>query len=102
MGQWDPAKDEGDGNQCKAYGAAGILRQPTRLHIPWQDDNTLKVETDYGMQTRLFNFSKSQPGGPPTWQGISLAEWIVAGGTRDYWPRGGDLKVVTTNMKPGY
>src|SRR5216110_1358822 len=39
---WDPAKDEAAGDQCKAYGAAGLMRIPTRLHITWQDDNTLK------------------------------------------------------------
>jgi len=44
--EWDPAKDEAAGNQCKAYGAAGLMRLPTRLHITWQDDNTLKIETD--------------------------------------------------------
>src|SRR3984957_13921618 len=41
---WDPAKDEAAGNQCKSYGAGGIMRVPGRLHITWQDDNTLKVE----------------------------------------------------------
>src|SRR5439155_6288146 len=45
---WDPAKDEAAGEQCRAYGAAGIMRLPTRLHITWQDANALKVETDYG------------------------------------------------------
>src|SRR5438552_18105533 len=25
---WDPAKDETAGEQCKAYGAAGIMRMP--------------------------------------------------------------------------
>src|SRR5262252_11171817 len=40
---WDPAKDKASGNQCRAYGAAGILRLPGRLHITWQDDNTLKL-----------------------------------------------------------
>src|SRR3954454_18567559 len=25
---WDPAKDESGGNQCKAYGAAGVIRMP--------------------------------------------------------------------------
>jgi hypothetical protein len=30
---WDPAKDEAAGEQCKAYGAAGIMRMPARLHI---------------------------------------------------------------------
>lgn len=109
---WDPARDEAEGNQCKAYGAAGILRQPTRLHITWQDDNTLKMETDYGTQTRLFHFvmpqvaggpatTKPEPQGAPTWQGYSAAEWIIQGG-RGNWPLGGNLKVVTTNMKPGY
>src|SRR4051794_39039742 len=49
---WDPAKDEAAGEQCKAYGAAGLMRMPTRLHITWQDDNTIKVEADAGTQTR--------------------------------------------------
>src|ERR1051325_3055069 len=44
--KWDPAKDEADGNACKSYGAAAIMRVPGRLHISWQDDTTLKIETD--------------------------------------------------------
>src|SRR5207244_199440 len=28
---WDPAKDEREGNACKAYGAAAIMRVPGRL-----------------------------------------------------------------------
>ena len=54
---WDPAKDEADGAQCKAYGAVGAMRQPGRLHITWADDNTLKVETEAGTQTRLLRFA---------------------------------------------
>src|SRR6267142_5988909 len=42
---WDPAKDERDGNACRSYGAAGIMRVPGRVHITWQDENTLKIET---------------------------------------------------------
>jgi hypothetical protein len=42
---WDPAKDEAAGEQCRAYGAGGIMRLPGRLRISWQDDTTLKVET---------------------------------------------------------
>ena len=53
---WDPAKDEAAGEACKAYGAPGLMRGPTRLRITWLDDDTLKLETDYGMQTRLFEF----------------------------------------------
>src|SRR5438105_3694362 len=28
---WDPAKDEAEGNQCKAYGAVGVMQRPGRL-----------------------------------------------------------------------
>ena len=99
---WDPAKDEAAGEQCKSYGAANIMRVPGRLHITWQDDMTLRIDTDAGMQTRLFCFRPSQPpNGEPTWQGYSVAEWEVSGGRGDV-PKGGDLKVVTTRMRPGY
>src|SRR5689334_1508059 len=45
---WDPAKDEAAGNQCKAYGAAAVMRNPGRLHIAWENDTTLKIDTDAG------------------------------------------------------
>lgn len=127
---WDPAKDEAAGLQCKSYGAANIMRVPGRLHVTWQDDNTLKVETDAGTQTRLLHFGTGQaPSGQPEWQGFSVATWeggpagrggrggggggaqaaaaaastTEAGGTSDgQRPRGGTLKVVTTHMRPGY
>jgi hypothetical protein len=110
---WDPAKDEAAGEQCKAYGAAGVMRLPTRLHVTWQDDNTLKVETDAGMQTRLFHFGKG-PGAGGDWQGVSVASWDTpqpairnSFGGLDFGfqpppPPGGSLKVVTTKMRPGY
>jgi hypothetical protein len=110
---WDPAKDEAAGEQCKAYGAAGIMRMPTRLHITWQDDNTLKLETDAGTQTRIFRFGAPQGAGGD-WQGVSSASWdypraqVVTGfGGIDFGfepppPPGGSLKVVTTKLKPGY
>ena len=55
---WDPAKEEASGEVCKAYGAPALLRVPGRLHITWQDDQTLKLETDAGQQTRLFHFER--------------------------------------------
>ena len=58
---WDPAKDRASGNACKSYGAAAILQVPGRLHIYWQDDNTLRMDTDSGTQTRLFHFGGSPP-----------------------------------------
>jgi hypothetical protein len=103
---WDPAKDEAAGEQCKAYGAAGILRIPTRLHITWQDDTTLKLETDAGTQTRLLSFGPPQ-GDANGWQGVSQASWdyprpLFPGRGAPAAPPGGALKVVTTKMKPGY
>jgi hypothetical protein len=101
---WDPAKDEAAGEQCKSYGAPAIMRVPGRVHITWDNDTTLKVEMDAGQQTRLFHFGEFQPpGGPPTWQGNSVASWEMAGGGRGRGaPSGGSLKVVTRGMRAGY
>src|SRR5207342_3153906 len=76
--KWDPAVDEAAGNACKSYGAGNIMRVPGRLHISWQDDATLKIETDAGQQTRLLHFTGT-PGGEPSWQGYSAATWELAG-----------------------
>ena len=56
---WDPAADERAGNQCRSYGAGGIMNVPGRLHITWQDADTLRLETDAGTQTRLFHFAQT-------------------------------------------
>jgi hypothetical protein len=109
---WDPAKDEAAGEQCKAFGAAGLMRMPTRLRITWQDDNTLKLETDAGTQTRTFHFKGPEPPGGD-WQGASMASWdfprppVEVGfgglGFSIAPPNpGGSLRVVTTRMRPGY
>src|SRR2546427_6180125 len=101
--QWDPAKDEAAGEQCKSYGAPAIMRVPGRVHITWDNDTTLKVEMDAGQQTRLFPFGEAQPAsGPPAWQGNSVANWEAGGGRRGGPPAGGALKVVTTGLRPGY
>lgn len=105
---WDPAKDAADGNQCKAYGAIGVMQRPGRLHIAWVDENTLKIETDAGTQTRLLHFGQAPPvSGEPTWQGTSEASWQMPGagrrgGAQPAGVRSGMLKVVTTNLRAGY
>jgi hypothetical protein len=104
---WDPGKDEASGDQCKAYGAAAIMRMPTRLHIIWQDDNTLRLDTDAGSQSRLFHFRGSTiETTDPQWQGTSSAQWeFVRTKVPPHVPgpiRGGSLKVVTTRLRPGY
>jgi hypothetical protein len=129
---WDPAQAVAAGEECRAFGAGGIMRLPTRLRIDWADDATLKVETDAGQQTRLFRFGESRgPEGEPSWQGHSVAEWLGVPRTAGLFgfgppppdapaappdvPAGaarsapvarpaamGSLRVVTTNLRPGY
>jgi hypothetical protein len=128
---WDLARDESSGNACKPFGVAGLMRMPGRVHISWQDDDTLKVEFDAGTQTRLLHFGAGKPpSGEKTWQGYSTAQWEIAGqavnldrngipngpspagggaGNRGRGgagrggpPRGGSLKVDTTNFRDGY
>lgn len=99
---WDPVADRREGNECRPYGAGGIMRVPGRLHITWQDDNTLRVDTDAGSQTRLFHFADFEPAAEPGWQGDSAAQWELVGAVRGQPPTGGSLKVVTTHARPGY
>jgi hypothetical protein len=126
---WDAAQDIAQGKQCLSYGAPAIMRQPSRVHITWDNDNTLKVEIDAGKQTRLFAFGAPRQSAEATLQGSSLAQWQSPQITRFYTSKisardtdtpgfrgqapvgapppdtrklGGTLKVVTTHLKPGY
>ena len=97
---WDPEADEAAGEACRPYGAAAIMRVPGRLHITWEDD-VLRIDTDSGEQTRRFRFDGPEPAGERTWQGHSAAEWESAATGRGE-ASDGNLKVVTTHMRPGY
>jgi hypothetical protein len=123
---WDPAKDEAAGEQCKSYGAPALMMVPGRFHITWQDDTTLKVESDAGTQTRLLRFANVQApldsardksaDAPRSWQGVSQAQWLMprpnvplqlrpadrAADTPPLNPSGGSLQVVTRNLRGGY
>jgi hypothetical protein len=115
-GEWDPDADVASGEACRPFGAAGLMRMPLRLHISWADENTLRIETDAGEQTRLLHFDASAA--PPTersWQGFSSAAWtqppaggfdfrVVIGGPPpvQQGPKIGSLKAVTTNLRGGY
>jgi hypothetical protein len=118
---WRAAADIAAGRQCEAYGVANLMQVPERLHIAWQDDETLRVDTDAGMQTRLLHFrsapaaaAASRAGGPSppsaaSLQGDSRAHWQVfelantfgapEGGAGA--PRYGSLVVTTDHLLPG-
>ncbi|PCJ41534.1 MAG: hypothetical protein COA71_08230 [SAR86 cluster bacterium] len=100
---WDPATDEASGEACRAYGAAGIMRQPTRLQISWENNNTLEIETDAGMQTRRLKFGEAQDGaGTGSWQGVSNANWNLHRQGRGGPVISGTLEVETHGMRQGY
>jgi hypothetical protein len=111
---WDPVRDAAAGEACRAYGAAAIMRVPGRIRISWENDTTLRVDTEAGTQTRFFRFIPSGvegfapsattqvPAGARPWQGRSAAQWQIAGARRGAPAAGGSLRVVTTGMRPGY
>src|SRR5262249_32725652 len=80
---------------------------PGRLHVTWQDDNTLRLDTDAGTQSRIFHFMGAEaptPGVAKSLQGYSRAAWEFANaldGEGRVVPgvRKGSLKVVTNQFK---
>jgi hypothetical protein len=115
---WDIAADLARGEQCRPFGAAGIMRMPVRLRIAWRDAATLQIDIDNGTQTRLLRFDASaRPPATPSWQGFSRASWETneEGQAFQQFPGGqisgqiglrpglsGSLKAVTTAMRAGY
>jgi hypothetical protein len=106
---WEPAKD----GACEAYGAAGVMRMPTRLRVSWDGEETLKIETDAGSQARTLNFKPAPAASTArSLQGQSRAEWVrprtapggpgLAGAGGSGSRAGGYLKVTTTSLLPGW
>jgi len=65
---WDPQRDETAGESCRAYAAPAIMRVPGRVRIAWDDDTTLRLDTEAGTQTRRLRFAvmnRGPAGGPP-------------------------------------
>jgi hypothetical protein len=91
----DAEFDRANGRECLAYGAPSLMRMASRFQITWEDDDTLRIDSDYGSQTRLLHFGDAPPGAPSL-QGYSKAQWIMAP------DGGGNLKVITTNLSDGY
>ncbi|HEX4049559.1 MAG TPA: hypothetical protein VHY19_01595 [Steroidobacteraceae bacterium] len=108
---WNAAADVAAGRQCEAYGAPNLMQIPERLKISWQDDETLRVDTDAGRQTRLLHFRSAASGAPlaPSRQGYSTAHWQLfslsnsfgadeAPAKADHY---GSLVVTTDHLLPG-
>jgi hypothetical protein len=104
---WDLNADRAGGRLCKAFGPPGLIRQPGRLRIRWENDSTLLVEFDAGTQSRRFHFGRTGQAGPRTLQGHSEARWFRQPQNRGIFgrggaARGGSLEVVTSNLTAGY
>jgi len=114
---WRPEQAGG----CEGYGAGTGMRAPGRLHITWEDDSTLRIDTDAGQQTRrLYLGPRPQGEAARSWQGSSVASWdgppdvidVLRTGGFDGLSRGSGaaarrlawtpLKVVTTNLRAGW
>jgi hypothetical protein len=106
-GAWDLAADRTRGDLCKAFGPPGLVRQPGRVRIRWENDSTLLLEFDAGSQTRRLQFGPPRPASPGSLQGSSEARWFRQPQNRGIFgrggaARGGSLEAVTTNLTAGY
>ena len=108
--RWTVALD----GSCLAHGAAAVLRMPTRLHITWADDQTLRIDADAGAQSRLLRFGAVEAARRPSLQGQSRARWATTRSVTGSGATGGvltsrlqaapwaSLEVVTTAMQPAW
>ena len=106
--------------RCEAFGVGSGMRAPGRLHITWENDSTLRIDTEAGQQTRRVYLGEAPAAGAPSWQGTSVATWdgppdvidVLRTGGFDQLNRGTGqaarrlawtpLKVVTTNFRAGW
>jgi hypothetical protein len=113
---WKPEQAGG----CEAFGVGAGMRAPGRLHITWENDSTLRIDTEAGAQTRRLYLGAPPAAGGPSWQGTSAATWdgppdvidVLRTGGFDQLNRGTGqaarrlawtpLKVVTTNFRAGW
>src|SRR5882672_9701774 len=40
--------------RCEAFGAGAVMRAPGHVRITWENDSTLRIDTEAGNQTRRF------------------------------------------------
>jgi hypothetical protein len=113
---WKPEQ----AGRCEAFGVGSGMRAPGRLHITWENDSTLRIDTEAGAQTRRLYLGAAPAAGAPSWQGTSVGTWdgppdvidVLRTGGFDQLNRGTGqaarrlawtpLKVVTTNFRAGW
>ena len=107
--QWDPSQD----GACEAYGAAALLRMPTRLRIRWQGDDATRRRDRRGPtnpHTRLRRAGAGRRALAARAIDGEMGDPAAAGrrpgprGRRRRRParRGGYLEVKTTNLSAGW
>jgi hypothetical protein len=104
--EWSLERDRAEGSLCKAFGLPGLMRQPTRVRIDWEDDDTLELQFDAGRQVRKLEFAPVAVAAPSL-QGHSEARWFRQTQSRGVFgartpPGGGTLVVRTTQLTEGY
>jgi hypothetical protein len=103
---WNLGRDTAEGNLCKAFAGPGLMRQPTRIRIDWEDADTLRLDFDAGRQVRRFEFASQLPA-ERSLQGFSEAQWFRQTQSRGVFgqrtpPERGSLVVNTTQLAGGY
>ena len=109
--------------RCEAFGAGAVMRAPGHIRITWEDDSTLRIETEAGKQTRRIPLGQTvaaAAAAAPSWQGTSVGRWDGPPDVIDVLRTGGfdrldsgmgaaarrmvwtPLKVVTTNLRAGW
>jgi hypothetical protein len=103
---WDLERDRAEGQLCRAFAGPGLIRQPTRIRVGWEDDDTLLFEFDAGRQERRLEFGPGEPPAEHTLQGYSQASWYSQPLSRGVFGSSetdkGALHVVTNHFTPGY
>ncbi len=117
---WTPEES----GRCELFGAGAVMRAPGHVRITWENDSTLRIDTEAGNQTRRFPLGQAaaapSAGAAPSWQGTSVARWDGPPDVIDVLRTGGfdrldsgmgaaarrmvwtPLKVVTTNLRAGW
>lgn len=102
--------DDSELETCLAFGGAGIIRYPGRLHISWDDEQTLRIDFSAGNQSRLLHFDGDASAQMSnSLQGYTTANWYkerqtrglgFGGPVRSF--EGGNLHSTTSHLTPAY